>query len=109
MDEEPVEPEVVGREGPRFTFRSVGSPWALFGMLGALGALGALGVAAVLALSMGWFFLVALAYRWLWNYAFSSDVTQLVYGAQSLGYPKALASVALFLLAGWLMSPKKGS
>lgn len=109
MDEEPVEPEVVGRQGPRVTFKSFGSPWALFGMLGAMGALGALGVAAVLTFSVGWFFLLALAYRWLWNYAFSADVTRLVYGAESLGYPKALATLALLLLAGWLLSPKRGS
>ncbi|MBI2361773.1 MAG: hypothetical protein HYV15_00085 [Elusimicrobia bacterium] len=95
MDDEPIEPEVVGREGPRVSFKSFGSPWALFGMLGAF--------------SVGWFFLLALAYRWLWNYAFSADVTRLVYGAESLGYPKALASLALLLLAGWLLSPKRGS
>lgn len=111
MDEDPIEPEVVGREsrGPRartFTFSSFAAPWALFGVVGALGALG---VAAVLALSVGWFFVIAWIYRWLWTYAFSPDVTRLVYGAETLTYGKALATTALFVLVGWLLSPKKTS
>lgn len=98
-----IEPEIVGH-APHFTFRSFAAPWALFGVLGALGALG---VAAALLFSVGWVFLIALAYRWLWNHAFGAEVTRMLYGADALGYKKALASVALFLLVGWLVSPKK--
>lgn len=106
MDEEPIEPEVVGR-GPRartFTFSSVAAPWALFGVMGALGALG---VAAVLTLSLGWFFVLAWVYRWLWGLAFSPELTRLVYGADSMSYGKALATTGLFVLVSWLVSPKK--
>lgn len=109
MDEDPIEPEVVGRESPRartFTFSSFAAPWALFGVVGALGALG---VAAVLALSLGWLFVIAWIYRWLWAYAFSPDITRLVYGADTMTYGKALATTVLFLLVGWLVSPKKKS
>ena len=101
MDQDPVEPEVVDR---RFTYRSFAAPWALFGVLGALGALG---MAAVAALSAGWLFVVAALYRWLWNHVVAADATRFVYGANLLGYKKALGSVALFLLVGWLVSPKK--
>ena len=101
MDEEPIEPEVVDR---RFTYKSFAAPWALFGVLGALGALGA---AAVAAFSVGWLFLIAALYRWLWNHIIAADATRLVYGTDALGYKKALGSVALMLLVGWLVSPKK--
>ena len=100
MDDEPIEPEVVSR---RFTFKTVTAPWLLLGV----GALGVFGVGAVLALSFGWFFLIAAAYRWLWNYAMGPDATRLVYGTDTLAYTKALASVALFFLVGWLVSPKR--
>ena len=107
MDEEPIEPEVVGREAPRtWSFRTVSSPWALFGVMGALGALG---VAAVLTLSLGWFFVLAWVYRWLWGLAFSPDLTRLVYGAETLSYGKALATTGLFVLVSWLVSPKKST
>ena len=101
MEDEPIEPEVVT---PHVTARAFTSPWALFGVLGALGALGA---GAVLAFSVGWVFVIAAAYRWLWNHVASADATRFVYGADLLGYKKALGSVALFLLVGWLVSPKK--
>lgn len=107
MDEDPIEPEVVGREGPRtgsWNFTSFAAPWAFFGVLGALGALG---VGAALLFSAGWLFVVAWVYRWLWALAFSPDVTRLVYGAEAMTYGKALASTVLFLLVGWLISPKK--
>ncbi|TBR17381.1 hypothetical protein EPO15_17095 [bacterium] len=107
MDEDPIEPEVVGREAPRtqtWSFTSFAAPWALFGVVGALGALG---VGAVLLFSVGWLFVVAWVYRWLWAHAFSPDVTRLVYGADAMSYGKALASTVLFLLVGWLISPKK--
>ena len=103
--EDPIEPEVVGHPSGRvFTFSSFAAPWALLGMVGALGALG---VAAVLALSLGWFFLVAWVFRWLWAHAFSSEVTRLVFGADAMSYKQALAATGLFLLVGWLVSPKK--
>lgn len=101
MEDEPVEPEIVGRH---FTAKSFTSPWALFGVLGALGALGA---AAVLAFSVGWLFVIAAAYRFLWNHVVAAGATRLVYGADVLGYKKALGSVVLMLLVGWLVSPKK--
>lgn len=109
MEEDPIDPEVVGREGPprTWSFRTVSSPWALFGVMGAVGALGALGIAAVLTISVGWFFALAWVYRWLWAYAFSPDVTRLVYGADTMTYGKALATTGLFVLVGWLLSPKK--
>lgn len=116
MEQDPIEPELVdGAEsgtsgGPRtWSFRTVGSPWALFGVMGALGALGALGIAAVLAFSVGWVFLLALVYRWLWGVAFSAELTRTVYGADAMSYGQALATVAVVLLLGWLVSPKKSS
>lgn len=114
MERDPIEPEIVdGQEsggGPRtWSFKTVGSPWALFGIMGALGALGALGIAAVLAFSVGWLFLLALVYRWLWGVAFSPELTRLVYGADAMTYGQALATTAVLLLVGWLVSPKKPS
>jgi len=110
MDEEPIEPEVVDRDRPRsWNFQTAGSPWALFGLAGALGALGALGIGAVLAMSVGWVFVLAWVYRWLWSHAFSPELTRLVYGADTMTYGKALATTALFVLVSWLVSPKKPS
>ena len=83
MDEEPIEPEVVGHgEGRTFMFRSVAAPWALFGLLGAFGALG---IAAVLALIVGWFFALPGSTAGSGGPP-SRLVTRLVYGADTLTY-----------------------
>lgn len=107
MDEEPVEPEVVGHG---FTFRTFSSPWTLMAGLGALGLAGTLGtmaLAAVALFSVGWLFLLALVYRWLWGIAFTPELTRLVYGADALSYKKALATTALLVFVSWLVSPKR--
>ncbi|MBI3297952.1 MAG: hypothetical protein HYZ75_07305 [Elusimicrobia bacterium] len=103
MEDEPIEPEVMGRSRARVSFKTISAPWALLGV----GALGIAGVSAVLALCFGWLFVLAFVYRWLWNHAVGPDATRLVYGAETLGYGRALASVALLALVGWLVSPKR--
>ncbi len=107
MDEKPIDPEVVGREAPTRTwsFGNFAAPWLLLGAVG----LGAIGVGAALTLSIGWFFALAWVSRWLWSHAFSPDMTRLVYGADVMSYGKALATTGLFVLVGWLLSPKKSS
>ena len=86
------------------------NPWK-FTAIVALVSLGGILLACLgITLAFGWFLLLALILRYLWNFVFSVELTQKIFGSPQLSYLKALAIITvIYIVSAFFANSKEKS